>query len=143
MLFTVSLPQSCHLLMLLKLMTSSIFCEQVGYISFCAVQLFLQMFLIRGSAKLCDELPKEAAPQPRDIYNRALKEYWFKFTTLPSQHLEKVFLQFLEELVPPTSESQKRHMSPLPASMATATNPFLLFQYFATSTLSIARMDFF
>lgn len=103
-----------------------VFCKQVGHISLCAVHLFLQMFLLSGSAKLCEELPREAAPQPRDIYNRALKEYWFKFTTPPSQHLEKVFLQSLEELVPPTSESRKRLMSPFPASMATATNPFLL-----------------
>ena len=84
------------------------------------------MSLFRGFAKLCEELPREAAPQPRDIYNRALKEYWFKFTTPPSQHLEKVFLQSLEELVPPISESQKRFMLPFPASMTTATYAFLL-----------------
>lgn len=103
-----------------------VFCKQVGHISLCAVHLFLQMFLLSGSAKLCEELPREAAPQPRDVYNRALKEYWFKFITPPSQHLEKVFLQSLEELVPPTSESRKRLMSPFPATMATAANPFLL-----------------
>ena len=97
-----------------------VFCKQVGHISLCAVHLFLQMFLLSGSAKLCEELPREAAPQPRDIYNRALKE------APPSQHLEKVFLQSLEELVPPTSESRKRLMLPFPATMATAANPFLL-----------------
>lgn len=101
-----------------------VFCKQVGHKSLCAVHLFLQMFLLSGSAKLCEELPREAALQPRDIYNRALKEYWFKFTTPQSQYLEKVFLQSLE--VPPTSKSRKRLMSPFPASMATATNPFLL-----------------
>ena len=103
-----------------------VFCKQLWHISLCVVNLFLHMFLFTGSAKLCEELPREAAPQPRDIYNTALKECWFKFTTPPSQHLEKVFLQSLEELVPPTSESQKRLMLPFPASMATATNAFLL-----------------
>ena len=66
------------------------------------------------------------APQPRNIYNRALKEYWFKFTTPPSQHLEKVFLQAFEELVHPTSEFQKWLILPFPACRATATIPFLL-----------------
>ena len=102
-----------------------VFCKQVGHISLCAVHLFLHMFLFRGSAKPCEELPREAAPQPRGIYNTAPKEHRFKFTTPPSQHLEKVFLQSLEELVPPTSESRKRLVSPFPASMATASNPFL------------------
>ena len=99
---------------------------QVGHITLCAVHLFLQMLLFWGSTKLCEELPQEVASQPRDIYKRALKEYWFKFTTPLSQHLENVILQSLEELVPPTSESRKRLMSPFPASMATATNPFFL-----------------
>ena len=84
-----------------------VFCKQVGHISLCAVHLFLHMFLFRGSAKLWEELPSEPTPQPRDIYNRAMKEYWFKFTTPPSQHLEKVLLNSLEELVPPTSDPQR------------------------------------
>ena len=38
----------------------------------------------------------------------------------------KYYCKSLGELVPPTSESRKRLMSPFPASMATATNQFLL-----------------
>ena len=45
-----------------------VFCKQVpGHISLCAVHLLSHMFLFRGSERLCEELPSEATPQPRDI----------------------------------------------------------------------------
>ena len=116
--------------------------QKVGHISLSGEHLFLHMFLFKGPVTLSKEFCcGDGAAQPRDIYNRALKEYWFKFTTAPTQHLEKLFLQSLEELVLPTSKSHRRLMSPFPANMATAANPFfLLFQVFGVSYFFLGLM---
>ena len=63
---------------------------------------------------------------PHDYYGHPLKEFWFKYTTPPSDEMEAIFLEFVEQLVSTQSELCKRLMSLFPVYNATATSPFLL-----------------
>ena len=103
-----------------------VYSKRMGHISLCAVHLFLRMFVLTGSADLCEEIPVEGMDPPFDYYGRPLKEFWLKYTTPPSNEMEARFLGFVEQLVTTQSELRRRLMSPFPVCSATATNPFLL-----------------
>ena len=103
-----------------------VYSKRMGHLSLCAVHLFLRMFVLCGTADLCEEIPVERMDPPHDFYGRPLKEFWFKYTTPPSDEMEARFLAFVEQLVSAQSELRKRLMSPFPVCHATATSPFLL-----------------
>lgn len=103
-----------------------VYSKRMGHLSLCAVHLFLRIFVLNGTAQLCEELPAEGMDTPHDYYGRPLKEFWFKYMTPPSDEMEARFLEFVEKLISNQSELRKRLMSPFPVCNATATSPFLL-----------------
>jgi hypothetical protein len=103
----------------------NVFCKRMGHISLCAVHLFLRMFVLCGTAELCEEIPKEGWDPPHDCYGRPLKEFWFRYLTPPSEKMERVFLESVEQLINTQPELRKRLMSPFQVCNATALNPFL------------------
>ena len=103
-----------------------VYLKRMGHISLCAVHLFLRLFVLQGTADLCEEIPAEGIDLPHDYYGRPLREFWFKYTTPPSDEMETRFLEFVEQLVSTQSELRKRLMSPFPVCNATTMSPFLL-----------------
>ena len=103
-----------------------VYSKRMGHISLCAVHLFLRMFVLAGTADLCEEIPVERMDLPHDYYGRPLKEFWLKYTSQPSDEMEARFLGFVEQLVSNQSELRKRLMSPFPVYNATPTSPFWL-----------------
>ena len=55
-----------------------------GHLSLLGVQFFLDLFVRKGRAQFCYQLPREGILEPKDFYNRPLKEFWFEFLTAPS-----------------------------------------------------------
>ena len=99
-----------------------VYSKRMGPLSFCADSL-LHMFVLCGTAQLCEEIPVERMHTPHDYYGDPLKEFWSKYTTSPSDKMEARFHEFLKQLVSTQSELRKRLMPPFPLYSATATSP--------------------
>ena len=105
---------------------TNVFCKRSGHLSLCAVHFFLKLFVLCGSAELHEEIPKVDIRSPIDFYGRPLKEFWFKFSSAPTEQVELSLLSSLESFFPAELNACKRRMSPYPASQATTDKPFLM-----------------
>ena len=102
-----------------------VFRKRVGHLSLCAIHLFLHIFNESNGTELCEEIPRDGYDEPIDLYDRPLKEFWFKFPAPPSPPARN-YITSLENMVSSKPELRKRLMSPFRISTATVTEPFLL-----------------
>ena len=105
---------------------SHVFIKRMGHLSLCGFHFFLRLFLLEGNAELCEQLTKEDVDVPVDIYNRPLKEFWFRFSSPQITEQERNYINYLELLVSGQPEVRQRLMSPFSVTQATASNSFLI-----------------
>ena len=103
-----------------------VFVKRMGHLSMCAVHFFLRLFVIQGSAELCEELVREGFKQTTDVYNRPIKEYWFKFSSSAVTESEQTYIDYLETLLNGKPEMRERLMSPFQITTACPSKPFLI-----------------
>ena len=103
-----------------------VFVKRIGHLSLCAVHFFLRLFVLEGTAELCEELVREDFEQPDDVYGRPLKEYWFRFPSASVTRNEQNFIDYLVTLVHGKAEARERFMSPFHISAASSSKPFLI-----------------
>ena len=96
------------------------FNRYVGHYSLLGMQYLLETF--RGH--LHYELPREGFHAPSDVYQRQIKQYWFRWCAPPT-HTELTLLMQISSLVENTT-LKKRVMSPHHPNDATEARPFLL-----------------
>ena len=78
------------------------------------------------NAEFCEQLPKNEFDLPTDIYNRPLKEFWFRFSSPQITEQEKNYINYLELLLSGQPEICLRLMSPISNTQATTSNYFLI-----------------
>ena len=49
-----------------------------GHLSLLEVHFFLDLFVRKGRAQFCNQMPREGIPELKDFYDRPLKEFWFR-----------------------------------------------------------------
>lgn len=69
---------------------SHVFIKRMGLLSLCGFHFFLRLFLLKGNAKFCEQLPKDDFDVPVDTYN-PVKEYWFRFSSPQITGQEEIF----------------------------------------------------
>ena len=105
---------------------SHVFIKRMGHLSLCGLHFFLRLFLLEGNAEFCEQLPKKEFDLPTDIYNRPLKEFWFRFSSPQITEQEKNYINYLELLLSRQPEIRLRLMSPFSITHATMSNYFLI-----------------
>ena len=104
---------------------SNVYCKRMGHLSLCGIHFFVKLFAYTGTSDLCEEITKDGYSEPFDVYDRPLKEFWFRFSSSPNNAEERL-IRHLDSLVGIQSRARRRLMSPFPVSEATNSKPFML-----------------
>ena len=97
-----------------------------GHLSLLGVQFFLDLFVRKGRAQLCYQMPREGIPEPKDFYDRPLKEFWFEFLAVPSDSELRILDAIVRNCESLDAAGRAVLMSSFDPRLATEDRPFYL-----------------
>lgn len=97
-----------------------------GHWSLLGVQFFLDLFVRKGRAQFCYQLPREGKSEPKDIYGRPLKEFWFQFLETPSERELHILDEIMQKCEGLEAAEKSVLMSSFDPRLASAERPFYL-----------------
>lgn len=121
----VDAPELCAVHYVRNDDTGNVLHQFKGHLSLLGVHVFLDAFVRKGSAQFCYQLPRRGRNEPTDNYGRPLKEFWFMFSTCPSER-ELRILDAIVRACDSLDEEKLVLMSPFDPRLATEVRPFYL-----------------
>ena len=97
-----------------------------GHLSLLGVRFFLDLFVRKGRSQFCYQLPREGIREPKDFYDRPLKEFWFEFLTTPSDSELRILHAIIRNCEILEAAEKAVLMSSFDSRLASEDRPFYL-----------------
>ena len=121
----VDAPELCAVHYVRNDNTGNVLEQFKGHCPMLGEHFFLDSFVPKGNAQFCYQLPRRGRNEPTDHYGRPLKEFWFMFSTCPSERE----LRILDAIICACDNLDVEKlvlMSPFDPRLATEGRPFHL-----------------